>query len=62
MIGDQGVGDQDVDNQGVGYQGVGDQGVGFQGVGHQGWVVQKLVNFNPGLSENSRSNFFFKKR
>ena len=26
-----------------------------------GWVVQKLVNFNPGLSENSRSNFFFKK-
>ena len=25
----------------------------------QGWVVQKLVNFNPGLSETSRSNFFF---
>ena len=29
---------------------------------NQGWVVQKLVNFNPGLNENSRSNFFFKKR
>ena len=28
----------------------------------QGWVVQKLVNFNPGLRENSRSNFFFKNR
>ena len=27
-----------------------------------GWVVQKLVNFNPGLSKNSRSDFFFKKR
>ena len=27
-----------------------------------GWVVQKLVNFNPGLSKNSRCNFFFKKR
>ena len=29
---------------------------------HLGRVVQKLVNFNPGLSENLRSNFFFKKR
>ena len=27
-----------------------------------GCVVQKLVNFNPGLSKNSRSNFFFKER
>ena len=30
--------------------------------GDKGWVVQKLVNFNPGVSENSMSNFFFKKR
>ena len=27
-----------------------------------GWAVQKLVNFNPGLSENSSNYFFFKKK
>ena len=27
-----------------------------------GPVVQRLVKFNPGLSENSSSNFFFGKR
>ena len=27
-----------------------------------GWVVQKLVNFNSGLSKNPRCNFFFKIR
>ena len=34
----------------------------YFGMCAQGWVVQKLVNFNTELSENSRSNFFSKKR
>ena len=33
-----------------------------ENLSHMGWVVQKLVNFNPGLSKSSRSIFFFKKR